>query len=186
MAGRSRVRSSGTSRPAENMPGVPESTSAPAPPLEAASIASLSAVISAGESALAGGRFRLSSLIGPWLVVTTIEIEIISTIQQLERSRYSLAKCFRRRQQAYYQVPVAGEVIEVAGMNQHRSSMEDVNCQFLVRQSHRHAQNCVPSAFNLETCACFLLRQLTVKRGKICPHPFEQQWLNVFSFAEQD
>ena len=29
-------------------------------------------------------------------------------------------------------------------------------------------------------------RELTVKRGKICSHPFEQQWLDVLSFAEQN
>ena len=70
-------------------------------------------------------------------------------------------------------------------MNQHRSSMEDVNRQFLIRLSHRHAQNCVPSAFNLETCACFLFRQLTVKPSKICSHPFEQQRLDVLSFVKE-
>ena len=86
-------------------------------------------------------------------------------------------------QQADDQVSVAGKIVEVAGMDQHRSLAEQFNRQIFVGSGHGHAQYGIPSPFNLQTLGRFLLRQLTIELGEIRTHAVEKSAAGYFSAA---
>src|SRR5437870_2135244 len=103
------------------------------------------------------------------------------TVQHAQHSFCSFAKLCQRRQQAYYQVPVAGEIIEMAGVNQNGRFVKDINREILVGLGHGNSQNRVPAPFDIEPLTCFLPRQLAIKLGKIRSDTVEQQRLNILS-----
>src|SRR5262249_11801090 len=72
IVGRSKPSSSGTSNPAENIPGTPERTTARAPLDGAVSILFRNSVINSGDSAFAGGRSIRSSSTAPCSILPII------------------------------------------------------------------------------------------------------------------
>ncbi len=94
-------------------------------------------------------------------------------LQQFEYSFRSLAKFAGLGEQANHQVSVAGKIIEVSGMDQHRSLAEQFNREILIGSGHGHTQHGVPAPLNLQTLRRLLPRQLTIELGEIQPHAVE-------------
>ena len=72
-------------------------------------------------------------------------------VQKLKYSACAFAKFAGWGEQADNQVSIVGEIVEVTGMDQHRSLAEQCNRQVLVGSGDGYAQYGIPSSFNLQT-----------------------------------
>src|SRR5581483_1527805 len=73
--------------------------------------------------------------------------------KRLQDSAYSGGEVSRGSNQAEDQITVAGEIVKMSGMHQHRLFAQQRDGQFLIRPRHRYAQHGVPSAFYAQPLA---------------------------------
>src|SRR2546427_3714491 len=195
IAARLRVRSRGTSRPAENIPGAPERTSARAPSRGAPTTASLSAAISCGERALAGGWLSRSSRTAPWSSVMIVGAVIFASMtmasptcilmQEFEYPLHAFAELLDRCDQAHDEISVTGKIVEVAGMHEHGELAQEFNRQFLIGLRCRNAQHGIPPALDVQPSTSLLFCQLVIKLFEIAAQTVQERRLSAFALLYQ-
>src|SRR5207302_645855 len=184
----SRRKAKGMSRPAENIPGLPESTSARTPSCWAALSDLVSAEIKSGESAFAGGRFRRSSRTSPCSICNTTACwgAWESGIQQLQYSSNALAKYVGGRNQTGHEITISGEVVKMPRMHQDRKFPQNLDCQFFIGPRDWNAHHSIPAAFNIKALAGTLLCQLAVQFFEIYTQAIEQHRLDMLALLQQN
>src|ERR1700690_2107580 len=93
--------------------------------------------------------------------------ELLPLVQKLKCSPYSFAKLVRLSQQAEDEISVVGKIVEMTGVDQHRTLAKQIDRQILVGSGYGHSQNGIPSPFNLQPLGSLLLRQLAVELHEI-------------------
>ena len=77
----------------------------------------------------------------------------VSGSQKLKQTKDSLLEVIARGNQTYDQVPIGGEVIEVAWLDEHVRLLKNIDCQILVGSFAGSPQNCIPTTFRVEQFA---------------------------------
>ena len=107
-----------------------------------------------------GGNYKLRSENWIWPLKNARHPPLCSRVREFGGA---LAKLAGLGQQAEDQVSVVGEIVEVTGVNQHRSLAQQINGQVFVGSSYGDTQYGIPSPFRLQALARLFAAQLTVE-----------------------
>src|SRR5258708_29555840 len=80
---------------------------------------------------------------------------------------------------------LAGKVIKMTGMYQHRTRLQKLNGQNFIGADGRYAQDCIPSGLNLEPADCRGVRKLSIKFAQISEDTRKQLRLNVLALLKK-
>lgn len=89
------------------------------------------------------------------------------------------------RDQAHYQVTVRGEIVEMAGVDEDTSAIEQVDGEILVRARGGHAKDGVPTAFDCQAIALGRASELAVEFGEVLAHAYHELRLKSVTKLEE-
>jgi hypothetical protein len=102
-----------------------------------------------------------------------------------EQTRDAFAEGLGFGDEAEHKVAFAREIVEVPRMNAHLCVTKKANSQVFVAFHRWYAKDDVPSSFDLQARACWIVDKLTVEFCEVCPQTIEQNGLDHLALIEE-
>src|SRR5215813_9012009 len=105
-------------------------------------------------------------------------------IQQRKHTLHSFAENVACGNEAYHEVSIAREIVEMPWVNQDSDLPQQINREIFVSLQCGNPQYRVPTAINMQALACFLAAELIVQFLQVVSNAIEQQRLKTLSLIE--
>ena len=91
-------------------------------------------------------------------------------LEDREHALNSFCKIRRRRDEAHHQVAIRFEIVEMPWVYIYLSIFKQIDCEIFIRARCGHAKHRIPTAFELQSAAGFVRRELRIEPFEIVLH----------------